>query len=121
MMLEMFSFLTTDTGILLILALVTMALMGVVGKVRGWMAAAIHAVVFLCYSAPLWYALMFRGSYGASLVWLFYLLMAYALHIIVLLTTLVIACKTKKNRLLLVMLTIVMIVLFLTFCVLFTG
>ena len=66
-------------------------------------------------------ALLYRGSHGASLVWLFYLLMAYALHIIVLLTALVIACKSTRNRLLLVMLTVVMIVLFLAFIVLFTG
>ena len=117
----MLSFLTTDTGILLILALATMVLIGVVGKVRGWRSTAIHAVVFMCYSAPLWYALFFRGQYGASLVWLFYLLMAYTVHIVVLLTTFVIACKTRRNRLLLVMLTVVMIVLFLLFCVLFTG
>lgn len=117
----MLSLLTAETGILLILALVTMALITVVGKVRGWFAAAIHAVVFVCYSAPLWYALLYCGSHGASLVWLFYLLMAYALHIIVLLTALVIVCKSTRNRLLLVMLTVVMIVLFLAFIVLFTG
>ncbi|MBQ9555448.1 MAG: hypothetical protein IJV05_04410 [Muribaculaceae bacterium] len=120
-MMDFFSSFTSDTGVLLALALVTLLLMGVVGKKRGWLAAAIHAAVFLCYSCPLWYALIYRGDGGSSLVWLFYLLMAYFLHIIILLTTLVIACKSNRDRMLLVMLTVLAIVLFVGFCVLFIG
>lgn len=120
-MTDFFSSFTADAGVLSALAIVNLLLMGAVGKKRGWMAAAIHAVVFLCYSCPLWYALFFRGDGGSSLVWLFYLLMAYFLHIIILLTTLVIASKSKRNRMLLVMITVVMIVLFLALCVMITG
>ena len=112
---------TSDTVLLLSLALVVLALLIVLGKKRGWLTVAIHAVVFLCYSIPLWYALLYRGDGGSGFVWLFYLLMAYVLHIIIVLTTLIISSKSPKNRMLLVMLTVLVIVMFVALSVLLIG
>ena len=67
---------------LLILAAVCVILIAVVGKMRGIRTAVIHSIVFVCYSGVLWYGLLYKGEGGSSLVWLFYLVIAYLLHFI---------------------------------------
>ena len=111
----------TSTGFLIILAVVCATLIAVVFKMRGRFSAFMHIVVFMCYSGVLWNALLFHGDGGASLVWLFYLLMAYGLHIIVLLLAITRSCKTKKNRILIGVLSGIAILLFMIFCSVIIG
>lgn len=111
----------TSTGFLIILTVVCATLIAVVFKMRGRFSAFMHIVVFMCYSGVLWNALLFHGDGGASLVWLFYLIMAYGLHIIVLLLAITRSCKTKKNRILIGVLSSIAILLFMIFCSVIIG
>lgn len=111
----------TSTGFLIILAVVCATLIAVVFKMRGRFSAFMHSVVFMCYSGVLWNALLFHGDGGASLVWLFYLIMAYGLHIIVLLLTITKSCKTRKGRIWIGVLSGIAILLLLIFCSLVIG
>ncbi len=111
----------TSTVFLIFQTIVCAALIAVVGKMRGRFTAFKHIVVFMCYSGVLWNALLFHGEGGGSLVWLFYLVMAYALHIIILLLTITRSCKTKKNRILIGVLSGIAILLFMIFCSVIIG
>ena len=111
----------TSTVFLIIQAIVCAALIAVVGKMRGRFSAFMHAIVFLCYSGVLWNALLFHGEGGGSLVWLFYLVIAYALHIIILLLTITMSCKTIKNRIIIGALAGVAILSFIIFCSVIIG
>jgi len=88
---------------------------------RNILSAVMHGVVFLFYSAILWDALMFHGEGGGSLVWLFYLFIAYSLHIIILLITIAKSCMTKKGRIWFGVLSGIALLLLIIFCSLVLG
>ena len=106
---------------LLILAAVCVILIAVVGKMRGIRTAVIHSVVFVCYSGVLWYGLLYKGEGGTSLVWLFYLIIAYMLHIIILMLSISFSAKNRKNRILSIVLSLIAIIALVIFIVVFCG
>ena len=106
---------------LLILATVCAILIAVVGKMRGIRTAVIHSIVFVCYSGLLWYNLLYKGEGGSSLVWLFYLIIAYMLHIIILMLSISLSVKNRKNRILAIALSLIAIIVLVIFLVVFCG
>jgi hypothetical protein len=111
----------SDIHMLLILAVVCAILIAVVGKIRSIRTAVIHSIVFVCYSGLLWYNLLYKGEGGSSLVWLFYLVIAYLLHIIILMLTITLSVRNRKNRLLAIALSLIAIIALVIFLVIFCG
>lgn len=103
---------------LLILAAVCVILIAVVGKMRGIRTAVIHSVVFVCYSGVLWYGLLYKGEGGTSL---FYLVIAYLLHFIVLMVTIAYSCHHNTSRIITAGLSILAFGFLATLIALFCG
>ena len=59
--------------------------------------SALNAIVFLCYSLPLYYLMYYRGSGGAAFTWWFYLVIITSVHILILLLQIIIY-RTKKKQ-----------------------
>ena len=111
----------SDIHMLLTLATVCAILIAVVGKMRGIRTAVIHSIVFVCYSGLLWYNLLYKGEGGTSLVWLFYLIIAYMLHIFILMLSISFSAKNRKNRILSIVLSLIAIIALVIFIVVFCG
>lgn len=111
----------SDIQFMMIVAAVCAILIAVVGKMRGIRTAVIHSIVFVCYSGVLWYGLLYKGEGGSSLVWLFYLVIAYLLHIIILMLTITLSVRNRKNRLLAIALSLIAIIALVIFLVIFCG
>ena len=111
----------SDIQFMMIVAAVCSILIAVVGKMRGIRTAVIHSIVFVCYSGVLWYGLLYKGEGGSSLVWLFYLVIAYLLHIIILMLTITLSVRNRKNRLLAIALSLIAIIALVIFLVIFCG
>lgn len=112
---------TTEAALLLSLAAACAVLIGVVGRMRAARQALWHAIALVCYSVPLWYAILYKGGGGAGLTWLFYLFLAYALHIIVLLAAVRRSAKSTKVSRRVKILALAAVVLLVIFCILVTG
>lgn len=111
----------SDIQFMMIVAAVCAILIAVVGKMRGIRTAVIHSIVFVCYSGVLWYGLLYKGEGGTYLVWLFYLVIAYLLHFIVLMVTIAYSCHHNTSRIITAGLSILAFGFLATLIALFCG
>ena len=88
----------TDNVIILILSSVC-----IVSILAEWLLVShrkgvLNAIVFLCYSLPLYYLMNFRGSGGAGFTWWFYLVILSSIHVVILILQIILyRIKNKRN------------------------
>lgn len=74
-----------DNIIAYILSLVCIILVLIEWRVGSHKKAMTNTIVFVVYSFPLYYLMLYKGSGGAAFTWWFYLVLSTSIHVIILL------------------------------------
>ena len=89
----------SDQELLVALGLLCCLLMIIIKLLDGKKSFLFHLVIFLMYALPMVYGLTFKGEDGTSIVWFCLLLIAFVVHIIVMMGYLIFRLiKAFRNR-----------------------